>query len=384
MNNLHSPNKPILSLCLIVKNEKENLPRCLTSAKPYVDEIIVVDTGSVDGTPEIALQYGAKISYFEWCDDFAAARNYAISQASGDWILMLDADEELVVKESNFLDKITSQPEIIAYSLAYTEVNDQAPATPSLRVSLFRNISKHRYIGRFHECLKNHNQALGSKHNSHLKSLNIIHHGFNKKQVQQKIISRSIPLLERIKQEDGLSLRLLSSLAGMYADNQQLEKAQECDREVFERLLPYLKNGNPPDEFTFIPDILFVLGGKSLQEKDYETAILICQRGFEWCPSHPPLNYLIGVTIKQLGFPLGAIGYFKNCLHFGQEGNYYKEEPFELSYMTIYPAYDLGSIYLELGEFHEALAAFELVLSFDPHFIPAQNQVDKIKEYLTS
>ena len=61
---------PRLSLCMIVKDEKENLSRCLESAKPYVDEIIVVDTGSQDGTLEIALLYGAKVDYFKWCDDF--------------------------------------------------------------------------------------------------------------------------------------------------------------------------------------------------------------------------------------------------------------------------------------------------------------------------
>jgi glycosyltransferase involved in cell wall biosynthesis len=57
--------KPFLSLCAIVKNESENLGRCLASVQPYVDEIIVVDTGSEDGTPEIASQYGAKVGYFE-------------------------------------------------------------------------------------------------------------------------------------------------------------------------------------------------------------------------------------------------------------------------------------------------------------------------------
>ncbi len=68
-----------LSFVAIVKNEALNLARCLTSAKPYVNELIVVDTGSTDETIANAMEYGAKINHFEWCDDFAAARNYACS-----------------------------------------------------------------------------------------------------------------------------------------------------------------------------------------------------------------------------------------------------------------------------------------------------------------
>ncbi len=82
-----------LSLCMIVKNEEQHLANCLTSAKPVVDEIIVVDTGSTDRTKQIATAFGAKVVDFEWADDFAAARNYSISLASGRWILILDADE---------------------------------------------------------------------------------------------------------------------------------------------------------------------------------------------------------------------------------------------------------------------------------------------------
>ena len=84
-----------ISLCMIVKNEEESLERCLNSLKGIVDEIIIVDTGSTDRTKEIARRYGAKVSDFKWNYDFAAARNYAFSQATCDYIYSADADEEL-------------------------------------------------------------------------------------------------------------------------------------------------------------------------------------------------------------------------------------------------------------------------------------------------
>ena len=87
--------RPLLSLCLIVRDEAERIGRCLDAALPIADEIVVVDTGSTDGTAAIAEAKGARVVPFVWIDDFAAARNAALDAARGDWILMLDADEVL-------------------------------------------------------------------------------------------------------------------------------------------------------------------------------------------------------------------------------------------------------------------------------------------------
>ncbi len=82
-----------LSLAMIVKNEARCLARCLRSIQAVADEIIIADTGSTDDTVKIAKEFGAKVSHFDWINDFAAARNFALAQATGDWILALDADE---------------------------------------------------------------------------------------------------------------------------------------------------------------------------------------------------------------------------------------------------------------------------------------------------
>jgi len=87
--------QPKLSACLIVKNEAHCLARCLESLVGLVDEIIVVDTGSTDATQEIARQYTQQIFTYPWRDHFAEARNIALQQATGDWILIIDADEVL-------------------------------------------------------------------------------------------------------------------------------------------------------------------------------------------------------------------------------------------------------------------------------------------------
>ncbi|MBD1940077.1 glycosyltransferase family 2 protein [Microcoleus sp. FACHB-68] len=382
--NSESPAKPVLSLCMIVKNESKNLPRCLASAKPYVDEMIVVDTGSQDNTPEIAEKYGAQVSYFEWCDDFAAARNYSIAQASGDWILVFDADEELVVESEKFLEQISSPSEIIAYFLTRTEKSYRLSMTPLVTPRLFRNLPGIRFEGKFHEQLKYNDQYISNYKVSVLESISILHYGYGEEELEQKNFSRNIPILERIRREEGLSLMLLYCLSGMYNDMQQPEKAQECCAEAFERLFPNLLEGNPPEDFLMVPSLLYTLGAQSLNQNDYETARLISQRGLEWCPQYPPLNYLAGMTLMALGFPLGACVYLEKCIQIGREGSYYQGEPFEQSFITTDPSVGLGLAYLHLKRWTEAAAAFEQALSFNPSCLEAKENLEKIRGLLTT
>lgn len=375
--------KPVLSLCMIVKNESKNLPRCLASAKPYVDEIVVVDTGSEDNTPEIAQQYGAQVSYFQWCNDFAAARNYSIAQASGDWILVLDADEELVVDSGNLLEEIYHSKSI-AYLLTRIEKEYRLSMTPLITPRLFRNLPEIRFEGRFHEQLKYNAKDFHSSQASVLGNIKILHYGYGEEALNQKNLSRNIPILEQIRQEEGLSLMLLYCLSGMYNDMQQPEKAQECCAEAFDRLFPNLLEGNPPEDFLLIPSLLYTLGAQSLNQNDYETAILIAQRGLEWCPQYPPINYLAGMTLMTLGFPLGACVYLEKCIQIGREGSYHKGEPFDQSFITTEPAVGLGLANLHLKRWNEAAAAFELALSFNPNCLEAQENLEKVKGLLTT
>jgi hypothetical protein len=81
---------------MILKNEEENLKNCLSKVANFVDEIIVVDTGSNDNTKIIASEFTDKIYDFKWCNDFSKARNFSISKATNDWIIILDADEFII------------------------------------------------------------------------------------------------------------------------------------------------------------------------------------------------------------------------------------------------------------------------------------------------
>ena len=102
-----------ISVCIITKNESEKLKKCLKQLMGYGFEIIVVDTGSTDDTVVMAKKYADKVCYFSWCNDFSAARNYALTQASNDIVMMIDSDEYLQEIDTGELEKLLKNAEVV-------------------------------------------------------------------------------------------------------------------------------------------------------------------------------------------------------------------------------------------------------------------------------
>lgn len=139
-----------ISLCIITKNEEKNLDRCLSCVKDYPFEIIVADTGSTDGTIDIAKKYTEHIYHFDWINDFAAARNFSISKASNDWILVLDADEFVYELDLDEIYRLIEQhPTGIGRLLRSSE--DIAQTTSVDRVERLFNRNIYHYERPIHE-----------------------------------------------------------------------------------------------------------------------------------------------------------------------------------------------------------------------------------------
>jgi glycosyltransferase involved in cell wall biosynthesis len=176
------PDRPSVSLCMIVKDEAKGLGACLHVAKKLVDEIIVVDTGSKDRSRDIASIYGATSVSFAWDNDFSAARNVSISHASGDWILVLDADEIIASQDQEALRKllIETKPGTTAYSIETRNYSYMANAygwqandgsypqheaglgwVPSRKVRLFPNRSDVKFCFPVHERVETTLRAAG-------------------------------------------------------------------------------------------------------------------------------------------------------------------------------------------------------------------------------
>ncbi len=143
-----------LSLCMIVRDEQEMLPRCLAAIADAVDEIVVVDTGSSDATVEIARSFGARVLLHEWTGSFAQARNVSFDAAEGDWLIYLDADEVLVSEDVPLLRSLTGRTWREAFYLSETNYIgdlDDGTAVTHNALRVFRNRPEYRFEGRLHE-----------------------------------------------------------------------------------------------------------------------------------------------------------------------------------------------------------------------------------------
>src|SRR5260370_23892343 len=139
-----------LSACLLTRNEENNLPRVLGSVVGLADEILVADTGSSDRTIQVASGLGAKICPVAWQDDFAAARDFAIGQASGDWILWLNPDEELLPPSVPEVRQCLTREDAFGYYLRVQDLPkaDQLDSfTETAQLRLFRRHEAIRSVG---------------------------------------------------------------------------------------------------------------------------------------------------------------------------------------------------------------------------------------------
>ncbi|MHC4267006.1 MAG: glycosyltransferase [Planctomycetota bacterium] len=188
---------PSISLCMIVKDEEELLPTCLESIKYHVDEIIIVDTGSIDRTVEVATKYNAKIYHHQWENSFSKARNYSLKYATCDWILILDADEEI---DGNDVSRLKSLLRESDADLIYLQVFDRTMDGEIVSVSnserLFRNHLGIHYEGIVHNTLK---YNCGTE----VSDIKIFHYGYNldEEKMERKFVRTSALLREQIKND---------------------------------------------------------------------------------------------------------------------------------------------------------------------------------------
>lgn len=370
-----------LSLCMIVKNEEASLTNCLESVKEVVDEMVVLDTGSTDRTPEIAREFGARVYDFEWCNDFAAARNESLKYVEGDWVLVLDADETLKAKAVPQLKQLIQQPHYVLINLMRQEVDaEQSPY--SLVSRLFRNHPSVRFSRPYHAMVDDSVvQLLQQEPQWRVGSLSevaILHQGYqaiaiaakNKFQtakaameaylahhpadayecsklgalyVQEGQVSRGIELLERglvaDSVEDSVLFELHYHLGIAYGRVANLTKAKFHYQQATQvPILPLLKLGAYNNLGNVLKTNCKLMEAKSA----YEMALQID-------PNFAAGYYNLGMTLKALGRFEDAIAAYRQALQLNP------------NYAEAYQ--NLGVVLLKVGNEKESLAAFRRAIA---------------------
>lgn len=222
-----SGRRATVSACMIVKNEEELLPRCLSSIVDVVDEIVLVDTGSTDRTVEIAEEFGCKIYHFPWTGDFSAARNESLRHATKDWVFIIDADEEFPPQELHKLRVVTNQQQLDIISITCLnkslETGQVTSFLPSVR--FFRRELDLRYFGIVHNRLDipKDRQVLRA-------DIDLYHYGYDlARDKMDKKLERTRKLLENQLAEtpdDVYANFNLAQLLRGYTDGTGVEKSQ--------------------------------------------------------------------------------------------------------------------------------------------------------------
>jgi glycosyltransferase involved in cell wall biosynthesis len=218
-----------ISACMIVKNEEAVLPRCLESIRDWVNEIVIVDTGSTDRTVEIARKYTNKIYLHPWNDSFSEARNHYLKYAKGDWIFQIDADEELVQEDAHILLDAVQNEELDAIMIQIVSRLRQGRSEGVHSVErLFHRNGVIHYEGRVH------NRVVGIT-KARVYPIRLIHHGYDfGKSDMRKKFERTVALLKRDIEDDPRNPQPWHYLSCSYLSEGMIDKALESSLRAIE------------------------------------------------------------------------------------------------------------------------------------------------------
>ncbi|MBF2065637.1 MAG: tetratricopeptide repeat protein [Calothrix sp. C42_A2020_038] len=379
-----------LSLCIIVKNEEAALPKCIRSAKSIVDEIIVVDTGSTDKTIEIAKGLGAKVYQDEWKNDFSAARNEALKYVTGDWVLVLDADETLTSKIKSHIKQAIEMQEYLMINLLRYEVG--ANQSPHSMVSrLFRNHPDIKFSRPYHAIVDDSVLEILKKEPDwqigHLSEVAILHQGYHKAVIEeQNKAIRAKAAMEAFIINHPNDPYVCSKLGGLYIETGKLKEGIELlqrgiaskqanidlmyelhyhlgigytragdirkavshyQAAIKQVVVPILKLG----AYNNLGNLLKSLGDLQSAKSAYEMTIRID-------PSFAVGHYNLGMTLKAMGKFTEAISSYQRAVQLNPK------------YAEAYQ--NLGVTWLKVGNQKASLAAFNKAISLHQKSNPSE------------
>ncbi|WP_246293912.1 glycosyltransferase [Paenibacillus planticolens] len=370
--------RPTVSLCMIVKDEEALIQTCLLSVKDWIDEMIVVDTGSTDKTVQIARSMGAAVLSFEWNNHFADARNYGLTHAKSDWILYLDADEELSPLGDFDLHKALKETQASILSLHLVNyIGDSPNEDEAFHIAhprFFRNHIGLQFKYAIHETLniddvfpdRDHAEVMGAI------PLKLFHRGYMEPITTQKNkYSRNMTLLQQEAKSPSSSSNpwIEYHIASEYYRIREYEKAFEY---VNLSIIRFIQGGKMPPSMLYKLKyaILFNTGSIDGAWPGIDKAIALY-------PDYVDLHFYKGVICYVKGWYAAAIDVFKHCLELGETTGLHLTLRGTGSF---HAWYYLGLCWEKTGNNQAAINAYEKAYELSPTYSIAKDALHRLQE----
>lgn len=346
-----------LSLCIIAKNEENDLPRCLDSVKDLVNEIVLVDTGSTDHTIAVARRYGAHIYKEKWQNDFSKARNACLEKATGNWILLLDADEALDANDKEKLKNWISTTTLDGAHFTIRNYLGGAAAddfTVHNGFRLLRNTGEYHFVGEIHEQIAR-KDGKPIENCFSIEPIHIDHYGYLEEEIRKKNKrKRNIPLLEKQLQRDPENAFALFNMGNEYLALGDHEKTLFYYQKAYAHMNP---------RQAYAPHLFFRMAN-CLQNADrMEEADRYLQKALSIYPNGTDFLFLQALGQHKRGQYTAAVRNYEACLKLG-------EPPSTLQFVegcgTYRAAYQLAELHFELEDYAAALVYYNQTLAYNP------------------
>ncbi|MCI9360285.1 MAG: glycosyltransferase [Hungatella sp.] len=284
-----------ISQCMIVKDEEQNIERALSWGKEILWEQIVVDTGSTDRTVELAEKAGAKVYSFLWTDDFAAAKNFALDKARGDWIAFLDADEYLTPQDARKIFQVLKglpSGKFDGISMGCQNLDEQGRIFSSgTLIRFFRNTPQLRYRRRIHEQL----EAAGGR-KLHIgdvtKEISIFHTGYQNKVLTEKTKEgRNFRLIAKELEDHPDSYEMMGYMGDEYFSNGDYGEAEKWYYKAIDHMPAALDEYDQRSAYTFTKLLKRLMEKEGKNQEEIER---VYRQAVSKLPGEADFDYLVG------------------------------------------------------------------------------------------
>ncbi|MGG3284360.1 glycosyltransferase [Paenibacillus solani] len=358
-----------ISVCMIVKNEASCIESCLSSVSKYVREIIVVDTGSIDETKEIALKYTSNVYEFQWINDFSAARNFAISKASQSVILMMDADEMLNPESLPLLMKYCAEPNGSAGRVRQVNQLGNGETGVIEIARLMPNDKTMKYTGRIHEQIT---KIDGDPPRVISTGVELFHSGYSKEVIMdQNKIKRNLDLLTLELSDHPDNPYIWYQLGKTNYVAEKYLKANSQFQQAIDLVVG--KNDLPP----YLPNLLVSYVYSLLKTKEFDKILSIVEVCTDLYPDFTDIYFVYGIVLMELK-DINQIEQiretFEYCIHLGEADTSKYETVHGVGSYRAY--YNLGVYYEAIGEAKKAVEYYKMAVQSG--YSPAAERIKSI------